>query len=76
MSDEFELSETTVEDILKSNPNAIRFFLDWKLACAGCGFARFCTLRSVSQTYKLDEAKFLQEVQNLTAQKQLTWSTK
>jgi succinylglutamate desuccinylase len=64
-----ELSETTVEDVLKTSPKAVRFFLDWHVACAGCGFARFCTLKSVIQTYQLDEKKFLEEAQKLVVQK-------
>lgn len=74
MSDEVEISETTVAALLTSHPQAVRFFLDWHLACAGCGFARFCTMKSVSQTYQLEEAKFLAEAKNLVTPKHLTWS--
>lgn len=69
MSDLFEISETSVEDVLKSTPKAVRFFLDWRTDCVGCGFARFCTLRDVINTYKIDEEKFLEEAAKLIAQK-------
>ncbi len=75
MSDEFNISKTTtVEDLIKSNSKAVRFFLDRHLACAGCGFARFCTLETVSKTYKLDESHFIEDVQKLVASSNLIWS--
>jgi hypothetical protein len=61
MSDVFEISESSVENILKSTPKAARFFLDRHTACVGCGFARFCTLKDVINTYQLDEKHFLDE---------------
>lgn len=69
MSDLVEISETSVEDVLKSTPKAVRFFLDWHTDCAGCGFARFCMLRDVINIYQLDEKKFLEEAEKLIVQK-------
>jgi hypothetical protein len=68
MNDDLQISETNVESLLKAEPNAIRFFLNWKLGCVGCGFARFCTLGDVVKTYHLDEHKFLEEAQKLVVQ--------
>ena len=68
MNDSSEISETTVESLMKTTPKSIRFFLDWHLACAGCGFARFCKLGDVVKTYQLDEKKFLEEAQKLVVQ--------
>jgi hypothetical protein len=62
MNKAFENSETSVENILRSTPKAVRFFLDWHTACAGCGFARFCTLKDVITTYHFDEKFFLEEL--------------
>jgi hypothetical protein len=62
MSDVFEISETNVESILKSTPKVARFFLDQHTSCVGCGFARFCTLKDVINTYHLDEKLFLEEL--------------
>lgn len=70
-----DFSETIVESVLKSTPKAVRFFLDWHTACAGCGFARFCTLRDVIDTYQLDENKFLEEARDLSVQETLTRSS-
>jgi len=61
-----DISEITAEKLIQSSTKAVRFFLDWKLACAGCGFARFCTLENIVKTYQLDEEKFLEEAQALT----------
>ena len=63
-----EIFETTVESFMKSTPKSIRFFLDWHLACTGCGFARFCKLGDVVKTYQLDEKKFLEEAQKFVVQ--------
>jgi len=69
MNNNFEISETSVESILKSTPKAARFFLDWHTACVGCGFARFCTLKDVINTYQLDEKLFLEELAKIAIQK-------
>lgn len=69
MDNDFEISETNVEFFLKSNPRAARFFLDWHTACMGCGFARFCSLKDVINSYQLDEKKFLAEIEKLLVQK-------
>jgi hypothetical protein len=75
MNDFPEISETNVEDFLKSTPKSVRFFLNWKTACVGCGFARFCTLGDVVKTYQLDEKKFLEEAKELVVQQPLTRSS-
>ncbi len=69
MDDKLKLSETSVEDLIKSTPKATRFFLNWHTACIGCGFARFCRLKDVIETYQLDEKKFLEEAEQLLVQK-------
>jgi len=69
MNDDLKLSEKNVESILRSAPNAVRFFLDSRTSCAGCNFARFCTLKDVVNTYQFDEKKFLEAVEKLTIQK-------
>lgn len=69
MNDVNQISEISVEHVLKSTPGAVRFFLDWHTACVGCGFARFCTLNDVINTYQLDEKKFLEEAEKLIVQK-------
>jgi hypothetical protein len=69
MNDFLEISETNVESILKTTPKAARFFLDWHTACVGCGFARFCTLKDVINTYQLDEKLFLEELTKIGIQK-------
>jgi succinylglutamate desuccinylase len=69
MNNNFEISETSVEKFLKSTPNAVRFFLDRHAACVGCGFARFCTLKDVIDTYQLDEKVFIEELTRIANQK-------
>jgi succinylglutamate desuccinylase len=69
MNDNFDISETSVENFLKSTPKAVRFFLDGHTSCVGCGFSRFCTLKDVINTYRLDEKDFLEKLAKITAQK-------
>lgn len=69
MNDDFVISETTVENFLKSTPKAVRFFIDKHAACVGCGFARFCTLKDVVNTYQLDEKFFFEELARIDIQK-------
>ena len=76
MNDDFAISETRVESLLKATPKAVRFFLDRHLGCVGCGFARFCTLGDVVKTYHIDEQPFLEEAQNLLVQTNVTRSSK
>jgi hypothetical protein len=75
MNDDLAISETSVESLLKATPKAVRFFLDWRLGCAGCGFARFCTLGDVVKTYHLDEQSFLEDARNLIVQTNTTRSS-
>jgi hypothetical protein len=69
MNDIFEISKTSVEDVLKSTPRTVRLFLDWHTGCVGCGFARFCTLKDVIDTYHIDESLFVQALAKIAARK-------
>jgi hypothetical protein len=69
MNNIFEISEASVEDLLKSTPRAARFFLDLHTVCVGCGFARFCTLKDVIKTYRIDEKLFLETLTKIAVQK-------
>jgi hypothetical protein len=66
MNDDFEISETSVENFLKSTPKAVRFLIDRHAACVGCGFARFCTLKDVVNIYQLDGKSFFEELARIT----------
>ena len=54
--------ETTVADLLKSDPSAVNFFIRQQTACVGCYLAKFCTLTEVIKVYQLDEKQFLEEL--------------
>jgi len=62
MNENLTPSETTVADLLKKLPQAVRFFITQKTSCVGCFMAGFCTLKDVIETYELDESKFLAEL--------------
>jgi hypothetical protein len=69
MNNDSAITETSVTDLLKSTPKAVRFFIDQHTDCAGCYLARFCTLRDVINVYQLDEQLFLKELAKITVQK-------
>ncbi len=69
MNKDSEISENSVESILKSTPGAVRFFLNQHTACVGCAFARFCTLKDVVNTYQFDEKFFIEELTKIVIQK-------
>ncbi len=69
MNDDWAINETTVADLLKQAPEAIRFFINQQTACVGCYLAKFCTLRDVINAYHFEEKTFLQELAKFTVQK-------
>jgi hypothetical protein len=69
MSNILAVSETSVADLLKATPEAVRFFIDRGTTCAGCSLARFCTLKDVIAIYHLDENAFLEELAKLNVHK-------
>ena len=75
MNDDFSISETSVDELLKASSETTRFLLNWKLGCVGCGFARFCTLEDVVKTYQIDGEKFLEEAQKLIVHSTLSRSS-
>ena len=69
MNDILGTSKTTVADLLKATPKAVRFFIDHGTACAICSLARFCTLKDVIITYELDEKSFVEDLAKLNVHK-------
>lgn len=76
MSEHLELLDMSVEDILKSTPSTVKFFINQHADCIGCRLAHFCTLRDVIRTYELDEKKFLEALSKHNVQITLIRSTK
>jgi hypothetical protein len=61
-----QLTNSTVAEFLSKNPEAVRFFQEYRTACVGCCLARFCTLKDVALTYQLDEEPFLERAARLS----------
>lgn len=76
MSEHLELLDMSVEEVLKSTPATVKFFISQHADCIGCRLAHFCTLRDVIKTYELDEKKFLKEISKYNVQTTLIRSTK
>lgn len=69
MNDMLAISETKVADLLRSNPQAVKFFIHQQTACVGCYLAKFCTLADVINTYQLNKQSFLEELAKIIVQK-------
>jgi hypothetical protein len=69
MNDDLAINETTVADLLKQTPMAVRFFINQQTACVGCYLAKFCTLKDVVNAYQLEEKTFLRELAKFTVKK-------
>ncbi len=76
MNEHLELLDMSVEDVLKSTPSTIKFFISQHADCIGCRMAHFCSLRDVIKTYELDEKKFLKELSKYNVQTTLIRSKK
>jgi len=76
MNEHLELLDMSVEDVLKSTPSTIKFFISQQADCIGCRMAHFCSLRDVIKTYELDEKKFLKELSKYSVQTTLIRSKK
>ena len=53
-----DITNRPVGDVLAEWPGAARVFLDRRMGCVGCPFARFETVADVAAVYGLDAADF------------------
>lgn len=56
-------SEMTVEDVLKTWPQAYAIFKNGKAECIGCFLQKFCTLREVASAYEVSLDEFMDELE-------------
>lgn len=70
MNEAQKIHEETVANILSKAPQTLAVFNQFKTACVGCHFARFCTLAYVVASYQLDEKDFLNALSLSLKQKQ------
>jgi hybrid cluster-associated redox disulfide protein len=49
-----DLLNTLVSDVLVANPASARVFLERRMGCVGCTFARFETVIDVAAVYGID----------------------
>ncbi len=76
MSEYLELLDMSVEEVLKSTPSTVKFFISQHTDCVGCRLTHFCSLGDVVKTYELDEKKFLEALSKYNVQTTLIRSTK
>jgi hybrid cluster-associated redox disulfide protein len=60
----------TVADLLKTCPDVIPLFLSRKMACVGCDMSRFETLGDAARIYRVDLAKWMEEIEQVVKQNQ------
>jgi hypothetical protein len=70
MNEALNIHEDTVANTLSKAPQTLVVFNQFKTACVGCHFARFCTLAYVVASYQLDEKDFLNALSLSLKQKQ------
>ncbi len=75
MSEHLELLDMSVEEVLKSTPSTVKFFISQHTDCVGCRLTHFCSLEDVVKTYELDEKKFLEALSKFNVQPTLIRST-
>ncbi len=51
-----------VDQLLRCWPEAAQAFIAFHLACIGCAFARFHTLRQALEIYEIDPDAFLEKL--------------
>jgi hybrid cluster-associated redox disulfide protein len=49
-----DLLNTLVSDVLVANPASARVFLERRMGCVGCTFARFETVTDVARVYGIE----------------------
>lgn len=55
-------AHTTVEDVLKLQPEIWTVFMRHRTSCSGCYMQRFCTLQDVAATYQISLQKLLEDL--------------
>lgn len=63
-SQDSNLLQMSITDILDRWPEVIPVFLNHKMACVGCSLADFMTLEDALDIYLLDKEQFIEEFQN------------
>ncbi len=58
----------TVEEVLHKRPHAFSVFLRNKTKCVGCYLQRFCTLKDVSEMYRIPIEKLMEEIEHVSAE--------
>ena len=54
--------DLTVAQVLQTDGELSRVFIDRKTACVGCYLARFCTLEDVAKTYEFPVEELIGEL--------------
>jgi hybrid cluster-associated redox disulfide protein len=62
-------ADQIVSEVLQSWPKVVPLFIERRLYCVGCSMARFETLADVSKIYRLDLAKFIDDLNQQASQR-------
>ena len=63
MSEEIEIAELTVEEVLMRWPQTAVVFTRHNMACVGCPVAPFYSVSEAANVYRLPAAEFVQELE-------------
>lgn len=65
MNEDIEIqSHWTVDETLKHKSKAIKIFNQYQTHCVGCYMQKFCTLKDVTEIYRIDLGEFLKNLNN------------
>ena len=59
MSEEKQLSEMAIEEVLERWPETAVIFHEYAMACVGCALAPFCTVRDAAYEYDVPVAEIV-----------------
>ncbi len=60
--------QMTVEEVLQKRPQAFSVFMSNKTSCVGCYLQRFCTLKDVSELYRIPLEKLVEEIEHVSGE--------
>jgi hybrid cluster-associated redox disulfide protein len=67
MKDKFQIQlEWTVEKTLREQPETSGVFIKHRTQCVGCLMQKFCTIKDVTEIYKMEMSEFLQDLNQST----------
>lgn len=69
-SQEIDLAQMTVDEVLRRWPQTAQVFRSYALACLGCAIAPFCEISNVAKIYNISEETLIADLEAAIAKSQ------